>query len=226
MSITPRSEEDIQRLIAERKERLKELTCINETTQIIKENRSIAETLTQIAQILPRAWQYPEMTVARLWFEGEEYTSQGFREGQWKQSQKFETIDNRKGEVEVFYLKKFPQLDEGPFLKEERQLIDGVAFALSEAVDRKRAEEQVQNLAKFPSENPNPVLRIARDGTLLYANDASESILEEWGCREGQSVPDEWCGIISGVFETRQERRIEKEHAGRISPACFLQSFC
>ena len=66
MDQVPRSEEDIQRLIAERKERLKELTCINETTQIIKENRSIEETLTQIVQILPKAWQYPEMTVARM----------------------------------------------------------------------------------------------------------------------------------------------------------------
>ncbi len=141
MSIAPRSEEDIQRLIAERKERLKELTCINETTQIIKENRSIAETLTQIAQILPRAWQYPEMCVTRIWFEGEEYTSQGFREGDWKQAQKFETIGNRKGEVEVFYLKKFPELDEGPFLKEERQLMENLASIISNYLNSQEAKK-------------------------------------------------------------------------------------
>ena len=141
MSITPRSEEDIQRLIAERKERLKELTCINETTQIIKENRSVAETLTQIAQILPRAWQYPEMTVARIWFEGKEYMSQGFREGQWRQVQKFETIDMRKGEIEVFYLKKFPELDEGPFLTEERQLIENLASIISNYLNSQEARK-------------------------------------------------------------------------------------
>ena len=141
MNQLPRSEEDIQRLIAERKERLKELTCINETTQIIKENRSVPETLVQIAQILPRAWQYPEMTVARIWFEGEQYTSQGFREGKWKQSQKFETIDNRKGEIEVFYLKQFPQLDEGPFLKEERQLIDNLASIVANYLNSQEARK-------------------------------------------------------------------------------------
>ncbi len=137
----PRSEEDIQRLIAERKERLKELTCINETTQVIKENRSIEETLTQIAQILPRAWQYPEMTVARIWFEGEQYTSLGFREGKWKQSQKFETIDNRKGEIEIFYLKEFPESDEGPFLKEERQLIDNLASIIANYLNSQEARK-------------------------------------------------------------------------------------
>jgi hypothetical protein len=141
VSITPRSEEDIQRLIAERKERLKELTCINETTQIIKENRSVAETLTQIAQILPRAWQYPEMTVARIWLQGEQYTSLGFREGKYRQSQKFETIDNRRGEIEVFYLKSFPELDEGPFLKEERQLIENLASIISNYLNSQEARK-------------------------------------------------------------------------------------
>ncbi|MEN8204282.1 MAG: hypothetical protein ABFS28_16925, partial [Bacteroidota bacterium] len=141
MSIIPRSEEDIQRLIAERKERLKELTCINETTQIIKENRTIGETLTQIAQILPRAWQYPEMTVARIWFEGEEYTSVGFREGHWKQTQKFETIDSRRGEIEVFYLKEFQDLDEGPFLTEERQLIENLASIISNYLNSQEARK-------------------------------------------------------------------------------------
>ena len=39
------------------------------------------EILIQIAEILPRAWQYPEMTVARIWFEGKPYVSQGIQGG-------------------------------------------------------------------------------------------------------------------------------------------------
>ena len=131
-------------MIAERKERLKELTCINETTQIIKENRSIDETLTQIVAILPRAWQYPEMCVARIWFEGKDYCSQGFREGDWRQSQKFETIDSRKGSIEVFYLKVFPEMDEGPFLREERQLIENLASIISNYLNSQEARKMLQ----------------------------------------------------------------------------------
>src|SRR6056297_2172114 len=92
-----RSEEDFQRLIAERKERLKELNCINQTTQIIKENRSVDETLSQIAQVLPNGWQYPEMTVARIWLDGQPFTSPGFRESKWRQSTRFRTINNQEG---------------------------------------------------------------------------------------------------------------------------------
>lgn len=131
MAQTPRSEEEIQRLIAERKERLKELTCINQTTQIIRENRSVDETLSQIVRILPVAWQYPEMTVARIRLEGQFFTSPGFRESKWKQSRRFNTIDQRDGEIEIFYLKQFPDLDEGPFLKEERHLLDNLASIIS-----------------------------------------------------------------------------------------------
>jgi len=144
VSLVPRSEEDIQRLIAERKERLKELTCINETTQILKENRTVAETLTQIAEILPRAWQYPEMTVARIWLQGKQYTSKGFRESEWVLSQKFDTIDNRKGEIEVFYLKNFPKLDEGPFLKEERQLIENLGSIIANYLNSQEARKILQ----------------------------------------------------------------------------------
>jgi len=82
--------------------------------------------------------------------------------------------------------------------------------------ERKRSQEQIANLAKFPSEDPNPVLRITRDGTLLYANDASDLILAEWGCVEGEVVPGEWRDIISEVFENRREKRVEREYAGRI----------
>ena len=46
-----------------------------------------------------------------------------------------------------------------------------------------------QVLAKFPAENPHPVLRIARDGVVLYANHASSDLLTFWDCAVGEKVP-------------------------------------
>jgi len=56
--------------------------------------------------------------------------------------------------------------------------------------ERKRAEEEIKSLARFPSENPNPVLRVATDGTVLYANEASLPLLDTWGCQVSQCLPD------------------------------------
>ena len=120
----------ISRIIAENIERLKELSAINQTTSIIKEGKSIEDTLQQICFILPKAWQYPEFTVARIVFEGQEYLSSGFRLSQWTLTQEFLTIDNRSGRIEVCYVKKFPTLDEGPFLKEERHLIENITHII------------------------------------------------------------------------------------------------
>ena len=68
----------------------------------------------------------------------------------------------------------------------------GLSFAgiLRDVTARKRAEEEIEILARFPSENPSPVLRVAADGTLLYANAAAEPLLGEIGCGVG--------GVLSG----------------------------
>ncbi|MCF8379958.1 MAG: pyruvate, phosphate dikinase [Bacteroidales bacterium] len=123
----PKNENDIQRLMEEKHERLKELSCINITNQIIREGKEIEETLRRIVHILPKAWQYPGSTVARISFKNGEYRSAGFKETEWKLSQSFTTIDNFIGEIDIFYLKKFADSDEGPFLLEERNLIDNLA---------------------------------------------------------------------------------------------------
>jgi PAS domain S-box-containing protein len=61
---------------------------------------------------------------------------------------------------------------------------------------QKRAEAAIADLAKFPRENPNPVLRISCEGELLYANAASEAVLETWRCRPGGTLSEPWCSII------------------------------
>jgi CheY-like chemotaxis protein len=48
-----------------------------------------------------------------------------------------------------------------------------LVHSLIKSVKAKRAKEEVRSLAKFPSEDPNPVLRIAKDGTTIYANKAA-----------------------------------------------------
>jgi len=122
---------DIKQLVFERQERLKELATINKTTQILKEGKTIEETLQQVCMLLPAGWQYPEFTVAHIQFDGKEYKSPGFQKTQWLQRQTFDIIDNRNGFIEIFYLKKFIDFDEGPFLKEERSLLNNIAGMLT-----------------------------------------------------------------------------------------------
>ena len=133
--------EELERLIFEKKERLKELACINKTTQIVREGKGLEETLGKIVKILPDAWQYPEMTSARIRFNGKEYKTANFWETEWKQSQSFHTINGKQGEIEVFYIQKFRDMDEGPFMKEERDLINNLSMIIQNYIDSNEARE-------------------------------------------------------------------------------------
>jgi PAS domain S-box-containing protein len=76
---------------------------------------------------------------------------------------------------------------------------------VKDITDRKRADEYVQNLAKFPSENPSPVMRMNRDGVILYANEASAPILSYWKCGPEMMVPESMKKILQEVFESRDK---------------------
>jgi len=78
--------------------------------------------------------------------------------------------------------------------------------------ERKQIEQEIENQARFLSENPNPVLRISSEGTLLYANAASDSLLREWQCQVGQTVPDPWRTAVSEVLDSERANNIEFQH--------------
>jgi PAS domain S-box-containing protein len=69
-------------------------------------------------------------------------------------------------------------------------------------IKRKETQAEIENMAKFPSENPNPVLRISKDYEILYANDAGSPVLDTWGCKVGELLPEDYCGLVEKTFDS------------------------
>ncbi|MFN8211935.1 MAG: PEP/pyruvate-binding domain-containing protein [Bacteroidales bacterium] len=132
---------EYKKLLHEQQERLKELACINQTTSILKEGKPVEETLQQIVLLLPPAWQYPDHTVARIKFMNNTFETPTFIETGWRMYQEFTTIDGEKGSIEVFYTKDFREEDEGPFLKEERDLIQNLGSLISGYINSFKARD-------------------------------------------------------------------------------------
>ncbi|NLE34368.1 MAG: pyruvate, phosphate dikinase [Bacteroidales bacterium] len=120
-------------------ERLKELACINRVTQILKENKPLDDTLMNLVLELPTALQYPDYTVACIKYLGKTYETPGFIETEWKLVQGFETIMGE-GSVEVCYTRSFVQEDEGPFMKEERDLLINFADLINGYINSLEAD--------------------------------------------------------------------------------------
>ncbi|MBN2399503.1 MAG: PAS domain S-box protein [Candidatus Aminicenantes bacterium] len=60
---------------------------------------------------------------------------------------------------------------------------------VEDITEHKRALIEMESLALFPAENPNPILRVNRDGTLLFTNQAGVKLLPDWNLVVGEPVP-------------------------------------
>lgn len=140
-SISP----EYHKLLHDQQERLKELGCINQTTYILKEGKPIEETLQQIVLLLPAAWQYPDYTAARIKFLDDTFETPELQETEWRMVQEFNTIDDEKGTIEVFYTKEFTLATEGPFLKEERDLIRNIASLITGYINSYKARDIIRS---------------------------------------------------------------------------------
>lgn len=129
------------------RERVKELVCLYEISRLIEQRETTADDiLRQIADILPPAWQYPEITTARIVLDETVFTSTPFGEGPGVLRSDIWVSGRRRGRVEVFYTRDRPTLDEGPFLREERHLLDVVARQIALVVEERHARAERTSL--------------------------------------------------------------------------------
>jgi signal transduction histidine kinase len=129
------------------RERVKELTCLFGLSKLAATpNISIDQILQCSVELLPPGWLYPEHARARIIFDGKSFITPGFREMLQTQSADIILNGKKRGIIEVAYAKKMPELDEGPFLKEERSLIDAIAKELALIIESKQIEEDKKHL--------------------------------------------------------------------------------
>jgi class 3 adenylate cyclase len=66
-------------------------------------------------------------------------------------------------------------------------------------------------VTKFPDQNPNPVLRTSHDGSLVYANAASEVVLKGLGVGIGEEVPAHVFGQLKTIADEGRTETVEVE---------------
>ncbi len=126
-------------------ERIKELTTLYRAGLILqREEKSIMVTLHDFATILPGGWQYPNITAACVKLGELEFSTPNYKRSPFSQSAGFTTSTGNIGTIEVVYLEDSPPEAEGPFLAEERTLIDMLADMLRAYLVRKEATDALQ----------------------------------------------------------------------------------
>ena len=160
----------LEALVTERtmqlNERIKELHCLYAISSLGQESsKSINDTLQDAVLLIPQGWQYPEITCVRIVFKGQAFASTTFRDTTWKQSADIVISGETVGTLELCYLEERTTLYEGPFLKEEIDLLNALAKKLGFLIER----VQVGNLEMLAREmleilnRPNNITVMIKD---------------------------------------------------------------
>lgn len=129
------------------RERVKELTCLYTVAHLAdRPGLGLDEMLQCVVELLPPAWQFTDIARARIRLDGRVYLSREFVEGPFCQHADITLNGVQRGELEVYYLESRPCVGEGPFLEEERRLIDTLARELAGVLERRAVRDERDRL--------------------------------------------------------------------------------
>ena len=175
------------------RERVKELSCLYGIARVIESaGLNVGLVLERIASLLPPAWQYPDIAVSRIVFDGSIYGTTDPHEVIAQQSADIVVGGVRRGAVEVGYVKQVPHVFKGPFLEEEEHLIQAVAREIGDYVERCQAADERGRLEK----QLHHAERLATIGQLVagVAHEINEPLGSILGfaqlAQKGDDVPD------------------------------------
>ena len=177
-----KSEQQLQQVMHALGERMKELNCLYQLTALAgSEVGTVQEYLRQAVELLPPGWQYPEITSARIIFQGQEFATQNFRSSNWALSSPIRIQNRDVGRVEICYLEQRPEADQGPFMAEEISLIDAVAGHLGRSLLQMEIERQLrESEIRFRNAFGKAVIGMALvspQGRFLQVNNALSDIV-------------------------------------------------
>ncbi len=180
-------------LLHDLEERIKELNCLYSLSQLEdKPGITVEEILHKIVSLIPPGWQYPDITCARVVYEDMSFSTKNFKETKWKQSARLIVNSKEMGSVEVCYLKEMPECFEGPFLKEERDLIEAIAERLGKIIERRWTEKILQDSLEKIYQSQIEVNALLETSRNILKNLTFEEIV--------QSIFDVCKGLIGVTF--------------------------
>jgi len=128
-------------------ERVKELNCLYQVVQLTERpSVPLDEILRGVVELIPPAWQYPEVTMARIAIGESAFSTPDFPDFGERLRADILVSGESRGVLEVAYAEDKIELDEGPFLREERNLLDAIARYIGLVIERRQAAKEEATL--------------------------------------------------------------------------------
>jgi PAS domain S-box-containing protein len=200
-------EEELEQKTHNLGERVKELNCLYSISKFVEKPGITLEDLIQkTVDIIPPSWQYPDITVARIILNNLEARSKNFAEKKWKQTSNIIAHGKKIGVVEVYYLEEKPKENEGPFLKEERNLINAITERLGKITERMQAVERIKYL--------NSLLIAIKDIGQIISQESEFTVVIQKSCEILLETRD-YLDISIAILEEHNDMLIPTGHSGK-----------
>ncbi len=125
-------ESTLDKILSALQERAKELNCLYKIEELLNNHSLDVDFIfREVVKAIPPGFQYPDVCTVKLIIEDKIYTSPNFKESQWEIKTDILVQDTNVGQLTVYYTERKPISAEGPFLKEERKLINTIAERIS-----------------------------------------------------------------------------------------------
>ena len=207
ITVRKHTEEKLQQRTHDLGERIKELNCLFGLSKLVEEPSIDLDGIFQgLVDILPPGWQYPEATCGRVVFENREFKTYNFRQTEWKQAAPVVVYGNVVGAIEVYYLSEKPPSYEGPFLAEERRLLDALAEQLARIAERIKAEKEISEISTREQQRIGQELHDGLGQELTGLGYLAETLLrdlQDRGATEAETANRLARGIEHAMDQTR-----------------------
>ncbi len=141
----PNSDDTVASLFKTLQERSKELNCLYRIEELFSDSSlPLEQVFRGVIEAIPPGWQYTDICQVRITYEAKTYESPNFAESSWKLSAPVLVYGEPGGTLEVFYTEEMPQAGEGPFLREERKLIDTIADRIGNGITHRRLMDSMR----------------------------------------------------------------------------------
>jgi len=182
------AKERLEREVAQRrtaedklKESNKELTCLYSLAEIVEKTDAVEDVLRKSVDLIPGGLHYSESACARIIWRKREFRTGNFQETNWRMAAHIIRQGESVGTLEVCYRNDVSGDGNGPFLEEERKLIDAIAEYLGRVIDHKEANEKLKaseaQVRLLLNSTAEAIYGIDLQGNCTFANQACLRIL-------------------------------------------------
>jgi len=222
---TQGTDQPLDQVLHALQERAKELTCLYRIDELLRATeRPLDEVLRGVILAVPPGWQYPTLCQAKITLRGQTYLPTGFSETPWLQSAPILVQGRPVGTVAVYYTQACEASDEGPFLKEERRLINAIAERLGQFVELRDRTTLVPAPGGGPASRPafSVILDLVRrtDQNLYYR--IARKMLNHLAWAGIDEARELVRGLSSGPASDAQALLDENRPAQRSKPTDFV----